>query len=543
MIFVSLAVSTFAQATKFYVALDGDDDDNNGTSISSPWKTLAFAASSPRVKPGDIVYVKAGTSDSDVYSGNVVFTQGGTSNNPIIFEGYTNVPPDNPALDYHLNDPLQARVMPLFDGGNRAAGVAFDIQAPYITIRNFQITKYAVAVQDLSADYHHCILENIIAVTLGKLGPPGGYEYSGKGITLTNSSFNLIKNCVIVNANAEGVSIASNNNTVENTMIYSNEVNESVGADGTDYYIVVSGNNNIIRGCTIERIVPDKVYNDPSYPHNGHGIGFKEAAENNLVEDCVAKNLDGGGFYVRWGNARNNIFRRCHAYGAGVTYQHFTNSDTTGFLCRNGAENNLFESCTAVGCDNAVRFLRGDIEGDDDNSEYAAVNNTFVNGLFIDSKTVIDFNQYEVTRPDDAIVNNSFINCTIYKAKNLIASNRPNQGNRMVNCIVSGVEYLKDPTSNVHLNFSFESNCFYNGFTAPFGDDNISGNPLFVNAAKKNFHLRFGSPCIDTGRISIAEAEHDRNGEQRPVGSAWDMGAYEYKKTSSILFLMLPALQ
>jgi hypothetical protein len=539
---LSLFLPSVSRATEFYVAVDGDDT-NSGTSLLSPWKTLAFAASSPLVQPGDIVYVKAGDADTAVYSGSVVFSRGGTSENPVTYEGYTNTPGDNPALNYHLNDPLQAKVMPLFNGGDRATAVAFDIQASYITIRNFQITEYAVAVQNWGTDYHHAVLENIIAVTLGELGGPGGYKYSGTGITLTYSSYNQVKNCVIVNANAEGISILGNNNLIENTRVYSNEVDEAAGADGTDYYIVISGNNNIVRGCSIERIVPDIVYNDPYYPHVGHGIGFKEAAENNLVEDCTAKNLGGGGFYARWVSARNNIFRRCQAYGSDVEYVNFSNHDSTGFLCRNGAENNLFESCTADGCKTAVRFFRSEPEGTGDNSDYAAVNNRFVNCIFSNSKnTVIDFNQYSGNRPNDAILNNSFINCTIYKAKYLIASNRPNHGNKMTNCIISGVESLMDPASSVPLDFSFESSCFFDGFATPSGNGNIRGNPLFVNSSENNFHLGSGSPCIDAGRNSIAEAEKDRDGIRRPVGTAWDMGAYEYDTPTSILFLFLPAI-
>lgn len=530
-----------ACATEYFVATDGDDN-NDGTSINSPWRTLVYAASSSLVNPGDTVYVKAGTADNDWYTGNVVFSRGGTSGIPVTFEGYTNTPGDTPDLNYQLNDLLHAQMMPLFNGGDRATGIAFDIRAPYVTIRNFQITGYSTGIHSSGEDYHHTVIENIIAVTLGELGGDGGYTYSGKGITLSYSSNNHIKNCIIVNANAEGISLVGNENLIENTQIFSNEVDESTGADGTDYYIVIKGNNNIIRGCYAERIVPDVVYDDPRYPHVGAGIGFKESAENNLVEDCVAKNM-GSSFYVRWVVARNNIFRRCHAYGADFEYVNYTNNSSGGFVCRNGAENNLFESCTAEGCTSAVQFFRSGSEGADDNSDYAALNNRFVNCIFTNSKeNVIDFNPYSGNRPDDAVLNNSFINCTIYKAKQLISSNRPNQGNKMTNCIISDVETLQDPDGSVALDFSFENSCFFNGFAPPAGLENISGNPLFVNSSENDFHLTAGSPCIDAGKTSVSEAGKDKDGKKRPIGVAWDMGAYEYGEASSILFLVIPAV-
>ena len=522
--------STTAWSTAFYVALDGNDS-NSGTSLQLPWKTLSHAASSSLVQPGDIVYVQAGEIGAEQYGGNVVFTRGGTSGHPVIYAGYRKTPGDNPLLNYQPGEPLQPRIMPLFNGGDRTSGIAFDIQAPYITIRNFQITRYAVAVQIWGAENHHIVLDNITAVSLGELGGAGGYSYSGKGITISHSSDNQIHNSVVVNANAEGISLLGDNNLIENIRIYSDEVDETIGADGTDYYIVISGKNNTVRRCAIERVVPEHSYTTPNYPHVGHGIGFKEAAENNLVEDCTAKNLEGGGFYVRWGNARNNVFRRCSAFGA------------IGFLCRNGAEHNLFDSCTANGCSVAVRFLRSEPEGDADTSNFAALNNHFVNCVFANStKSVIDFNQYSGNRPDDAVVNTSFLHCTIYKARYLISSNRPNHGNSMINCIVSGVESLEDPASNVDLHFSFATSCFYDGFAAPAGRGNIFSDPRFVSAGSNNFHLTKRSPCIDSGQAANNEAAKDRDGISRPVGNGWDMGAYEYTNTASILFLTLPAI-
>lgn len=57
------------------------------------------------------------------------------------------------------------------------------------------------------------------------------------------------------------------------------------------------------------------------------------------------------------------------------------------------------------------------------------------------------------------------------------------------------------------------------------GTGNISTDPLFVSNA--DFYLQSTSPCIDSGTSNSAP-DDDIIGTQRPQGSGYDMGAYEY---------------
>jgi len=57
-------------------------------------------------------------------------------------------------------------------------------------------------------------------------------------------------------------------------------------------------------------------------------------------------------------------------------------------------------------------------------------------------------------------------------------------------------------------------------------DHNLTVDPGFVDPGNGNFHLRAGSPAIDTGRASGAPAR-DRDGGARPQGNGYDIGAYE----------------
>lgn len=60
------------------------------------------------------------------------------------------------------------------------------------------------------------------------------------------------------------------------------------------------------------------------------------------------------------------------------------------------------------------------------------------------------------------------------------------------------------------------------------GVGNINATPLFSDSANFNFRLDAGSSCIDTG-TDIGAPATDLDGNPRPAGLGYDMGAYEYQ--------------
>jgi hypothetical protein len=64
------------------------------------------------------------------------------------------------------------------------------------------------------------------------------------------------------------------------------------------------------------------------------------------------------------------------------------------------------------------------------------------------------------------------------------------------------------------------------------GTSYITGNPLLVNVGSHDFHLSVSSPAKDAGSSTSAPVD-DYEGNSRPQGAAFDIGAYEYLSTAS----------
>jgi len=69
-----------------------------------------------------------------------------------------------------------------------------------------------------------------------------------------------------------------------------------------------------------------------------------------------------------------------------------------------------------------------------------------------------------------------------------------------------------------------------NGPTQIYGDDAVIADPKFVNPSGADFHLREGSPAIDNGS-AVDTPSDDFDGNPRPQGAGYDIGAFEFMGT------------
>ncbi len=505
---ILLFINVCKAQTNYYVSLTGDNN-NSGLSETNAWRTITYAASSlSPVMAGDTIFIKAGNYGNE----NIAFQTSGTVSSPIIYEGYQVIPGDNPNLNYTFGDTLNASVLPLLDGGDRAnAGTAITLYSKqYITLKNLQITNYNTGIDGWDAS--NCTVDNVIATTFGNYYS----SYDGKCISFSpngnsGGENNTIRNCVLSNACAEGISVTGNNNTIENCKVYCNENYND--AASMDYYIVIGGDSNLIENCYVERI--------GNLDHGGHGISIKENCENNLIFNCTSKGMEISGYQLRHRGVKNNIIEDCLAINC-------------GFSIRDGASYNTIKNCKSINSMyGAVTFSDSDEDG---GAQYTGRHNIFENCIFEKTQgNVINFFYWSLPSICDS---NTFVNCVFDGGDYLFNCDRENNNNKMVNCVVSDVQnyYRTQQNQGVSypVNFSFEyTNFWNNGFSMVPGTGNIAGDPLFADPVNGDFHLQTGSPCIDEG-TSIGAPQVDFEGTSRPQGLGFDIGAYEYSVTAEI---------
>ncbi len=491
---IAFSVQTAVHSKTFYISTKGNNS-NSGLTTGSSWRNLSYAASlkSP-VRPGDTVYIKAGN-----YSGEkVIFERGGYKGSIIVFAGYQALPGDTPEMNYRFGDAANSSLMPLFDGGDRANNIGLDLQSKgYISLKNIQIINYAYALN--AADASNITIDNIFTMSTGDKNS----SYSGRGIQFGSyGSFtadnNIIRNCIVVNSCAEGLSVTGNGNLIENSRVYCGE-NSNVNAS-MDYYLVVTGDNNTIENCYTERV--------GNLSHFGHGIGVKYDSKGNTFNNCKSVNMSES-FYVRHRGAKYNTFNNCKSlYGRGV-------------CVRDGASFNTFSGCISDSTNAGAWF---EDTSEDGGAQYAGRHNVFKNCIFTNTVYGLQFDAYDQV---SAVDSNSFINCVFHNVDYLVYTGKDNFQNTMVNCIISNVKKLKAGPFALNFNYNF-SDFYNNGFAKPAGNGNVSINPQFVDPAGSDFHLLPTSPCIDAGVVQALVAE-DLEGNSREEDKGYDMGVYEFK--------------
>jgi hypothetical protein len=90
---------------------------------------------------------------------------------------------------------------------------------------------------------------------------------------------------------------------------------------------------------------------------------------------------------------------------------------------------------------------------------------------------------------------------------------------------LSGESYISGDTGASPA-ITGSNNLFFGVGAAPaYLTGSVSGDPLLANAAAADFHLTAGSPAVDAGKTTAAAS--DIEGDPRPQGAAFDIGAYE----------------
>jgi len=429
-----------------YVSHFGNDS-NDGLTKATAWKSIGAAAQ--RAEAGQTIFVQAGLYLNE----RIKFNQDGTEARPIRIVGFSVNPGDAPSLRHgEYPRAMNASLLPLLDGGNRAQGTAVNLNGRrYIEIRNLQIRNYEIAFYGSST--RNTLVDNVFAADLGDVNA----HYSGLGYKMAaGSTNNKISNSIVANSAAEGIMLVGDWNEIVGCLVYANDNSTGVHSN-MDYYMLSMGSNNRIASNVIHRI--------GELVHGGHGMGVSAydygpsvSTQNNIVEDNLALNFTGSAFYVRFRGATNNTFRRNTARGG----------RGGGFVARDGAFNNVIEKHTVVDMGRGLMIMD---TIDDEWQETGANNNRFSDFTITNARyAAIEFSDYLFAQSTSN--GNIFERFVVDGGPYLFSVKHRSLSNTLKDSEIRNVtnlaEYGSTNLQNAGTGFTFERNLFLNnGFPAP----------------------------------------------------------------------------
>ena len=109
-------------------------------------------------------------------------------------------------------------------------------------------------------------------------------------------------------------------------------------------------------------------------------------------------------------------------------------------------------------------------------------------------------------------------------------------GGGVKNTTMMGAYYIKGDVKDYKCDYNYVARGAANGYAALTGNKEEhginGGDPMFVDPANNDYHLKPNSPAINKG-ATMTGFNYDREGTVRPQGAAWDMGAFEYSEKKS----------
>ena len=315
-------------------------------------------------------------------------------------------------------------------------------------------------------------------------------DAGSNGILVNNSDHIIITGNYIDNTQSSGIGVWASHNIV----LDGNEINracsgglqESISVAGTDTFDI---KNNTVH--------------DTDTAADKEGICVKDGSANGKVYKNVIYNVPATGIYVdAWNKHTYNI----EVFGNIV--HDISNADGLQAASEMGGLLENIKFYNNISYNNKFRGITVTRNGDEGGAhpmhDINITNNTFYNngddwggGLAMDNP----------------------------EAEGVVIRNNICSQNRSFEISVSVDVPEQNTTVENNLIFSYKSDSEDGEVT---GSDFVDADPLFVNAASSDFHLQKNSPAIDKGSATNAPTD-DYDGNSRPQGQGYDIGAFEYR--------------
>ncbi len=334
--------------------------------------------------------------------------------------------------------------------------------------------------------------------------------------------------------------------TIENNVISSNSVGYGGGGmndcDGSIYGNTISGNSTPnfgggLRAC--DGTIRDNVITDNLAGSGGGLDNCQGTIRGNTISGNSARG--GGGLYNCGGTIEENTItgNSATAVSGGGLYECNGIIQSNRISGNSAAENGGgLSSCDAIIRDNSISENEAGGDGGGLYNCLATVDGNLVagnsaggngGGLCYCAPVI----QNNLITGNSASRGGGLYICDAAVQNNTIAANKAGTAGGLYdcagairNCVIrqnTGGKYPQLDKCNV------PSYCCIQGWTGG-GQENISGDPKFVDAGAGDYHLQAESPCIDKGvnYYWFAWPQQDLDGNCRLVGEREDMGCYEY---------------
>jgi len=528
-ILIFLMVSVTLNATTYYVAASGGNNENSGTA-GSPWATLAYAVTA--VSSGDIIYMQAGT---HTIPARIALPQGvsltGTGDGSVItntsLTSRINYGPNGSNGDAIINLVSSSVV----NGSQSISNLKFDGANLTCSHAIYIMNRHNVKI-------HHCtfVKFNYCAVVWWAQGTGDGTPPATR---LSGSEFysNTVTDCAGYNSpdnSYYGALYCGGHVGMlihDNTMIMNGH---SSGNQGWPIKFWLWG--GMMNGCKIYNNWLEKTdYSVWDFAIESTGEDGMEIYNNTIRGgvDLNKQNYSGTYTYSVWihDNTIGPTGSVSGLYAAGITLEH-NNSHVL-------IERNLIQNCSP-----AILFTPRTLDQTSVTIRYNVMKNIWASSYYNEGITMnpggsgVDINGFYVY--NNIIHGNNSVesglkfvhaggtaitSATNFEVINNIILNFKGYNGNPMNLTGAGVYSNLKITNNVFYNNSSNSPILSGTPTNYTYQDNLTSNPLFVSSGS-DFHLQSGSPAINVGKNLGLTTDFDSNSV--PINSIPDIGAYEY---------------